>query len=218
MKNSLASLLLLAAVLLTGCTPQQLLVHNNYQENVQLLYQVPYTPEPYTVHIGLVKDTVISFQEIPTAGGDLMLIIVQRGAGSEPDYYRFSGSYLLSRKSGINIPFTLSDTVKFMPQSLVQKIYAVEEHTHYFLVQELYNAKRYVECINVIESMSVVQVNNSPYQEVRGMAVLAYLSAMKLKMGGKADSYWKMVEKGSTGYSQYLQNHDVELAKMRIDH
>lgn len=215
MKTQIIIVVIIAFCIASGCTAPQLLLHNSLADDVDIAYQAPYNPKPVTVTVASLKDTLISFQEYPQEDADLMLIVIKTTKSADPTYLRFSGSYLTSRRSGMRIPFMLSDTIKFKKKMLHEELNAIDDHSYYYLVQELYNAKRYAECINAIESMTPEFVKSSPHKgDLRGMLTLAYFSALKLRLTVKADSYWKLIEKTAVGYSRYLKDHDLELATM----
>ena len=211
MKLKYTSPVLVSFIFASCFAPPQLFVRNQIEHKITINYQTPFDPIPAQFTLSSPQDTVLSFEKFPFDDGDLILLVVSQDGNTNPTYLRFSGSYLTKRHPGLTLPFTIPDSVKLHKLLLREELDAIANHSSYFLIQDLYNAKRYAECLNAVESITPAFLSSYRPDDLKGITVLAYLSALKLKQPGRAETYWKLIERAGLGYSKYLKENDIEL-------
>jgi hypothetical protein len=180
------------------------------------------------------QDRVIQSGTIVTETRDEMFalksIIIRSDSTKNIFILRFSLSYLELKNWSIKIPFSASDSMKYSKMETPDQIKAVENHSFYYLVQELYNAGRYIECIKAVNDaqgillLRAVSMSRNPQvdgmsrgelaEERKGFMLLGYLSALKVHDFADADHYWDLLSRSDPIWVNFLQQYDYEISNL----
>ncbi len=167
------------------------------------------------------SDSIIQIETNKDAERELIAIKIKPSNSESYNVLRFSSSYLESKGWKMEYPLLISDTLRFRKLAFKDEVEGLYNHSYYFLDQELYNSGKYPDCIAALDSLSPQTVNLINYGgrlsdlrvDIKGMLLLAYLSAEKLGLPNKAQNYWDILEKGSPAYTKFLKENDFEISK-----
>jgi hypothetical protein len=205
-------------ILLCSCAPSSLYISNNIGSPVMMQFQTEYDDEPTGVQTYSPADTVLHLPVLPSEEQNLFLILYRRDTTSEPVCLRFSPSFLVHYNWRFQLPYKKDDTIRFRKKEFKEEMGDLLDHTYYFMIQALYNAGEYTECIKAIQSISEPSLRlirmGGHATEFKGMCLLGYLSAVKSRNVIAAQYYWDILTKKPSAYARYLTDHDVEIKKL----
>ena len=160
---------------------------------------------------------------------ELKSIIVKIDSTKKYRVLRFSNSFLEINNWTLGIPFPVSNSMKYEPWSLPEKVDGLTSHSYYHLVQALYNAGKYEDCIKAVDDIAPFftsrgnQIQRNPpkseaiqkvidVQEI-GLLTLAYFSAIKMNEPAKSEYYWSAIKEIDFEFTNYLQKNDFEIVR-----
>lgn len=175
-----------------------------------------------------IKSTVFT-KSIRDKELELKSIIVRVDSTNKYKVLRFSDSFLELNNWRLGIPFPISNSIKYEPWSLAEKVDGLNSHSYYHLVQALYNAGKYTDCMKAVDEVAAffttrgASIPRNPPRDgivqkeidVReeGLLLLAYLSALKVNEPVKAQYYWNAIKDIDMELINYLQNNDYEISR-----
>jgi hypothetical protein len=230
------SILGLLSLCFIGCQSlSPITIINLSSHPVILRFQTPFNDDTTKFAVGSTQNRVIQTIAVKRSTQDqraqLVSILVGSDSDSSVTVLRFSMDYLESSNWTINIPFRSADSINFEKLQMLDKVRALENHSYYYSLQDLYNAQKFTECLKAIELVLPILSyrktlidHNSQIAEIDrreatverdGFFLLAYLSAFKTSNRTRADYYWKQLTTDDPLLIQFLQKFDYEISKQR---
>jgi len=221
---------------ITGCqTYIPVTITNHSAHSIVVQFQSNDRDDTTSFSIPFMQDRIIESGTIVTEPRDemsaLKSIIIRTDSTNNVSILRFSLSYLELKNWTIKIPFTASDSMKYSKMETPDQIRAVDNDSFYYLVQELYNAGRYLECIKAVNDaqdvllLRAATMSRNPQvdgmsrralaEERKGFMLLGYLSAIKVRDFADADHYWDLLSRSDPIWVKFLQLYDHEISSLR---
>ena len=225
-------IIIVLTTLLSSCATQyNLTVINSYPQNIEAIFDSAGDKDSVKINGDSQLDVASIAMRSSNKPDDLELktIVIRSADNKLLHTYRFSISYLESKKWMIKIPFTMDDTIP--PKSLNQKDYFElgRGTTLFHIAQEYYNSGQYEKCCYILAGyfyaggsawnnfrLRHITSKNDLYMErgkLVGYAMLSYLSLKKMNRCNELDDLFDTIKKTAPDYSKYLQKYDPDFGK-----